>query len=183
MKKKMLTLFLCAAIAAVSAMPVSADEVQPGPLARQIEAGLPYEELPYIPADPEDETDNIASFQVEYYYEGVAVTCRDIEKLKTEGLAGEPVAWSDGYWSSYWRVYGDPDVFLLQPLEGLERDFGDYMKYEQHIPNGAEDCVFHVPQEYADFDEPIYVLYAPDRGSTRRRRRKERQLPLHEESV
>ena len=123
-------------------------------LAEIIRAGLPDEVIP-----AETPTEDCISYHCEYQYEGVAVTCEDIEALKKDGLNGIPVEWSDGIWSTYWNPAGAE--FLLQPIEGLSKEFGDFLKYEGGIPDGAEDMAFTLPEEYTDLDEPVYVLYTP----------------------
>ena len=121
-------------------------------LAEIVQAGLPNEVIP-----AETPTADCVSFECSYSYEGVAVTCADIEALKENGLNGVPVDWSDGIWPTYWHP--SETGFLLQPIEGLAKEFGNYMKYEGGIPSGAEDMTFTLPEKYTNLDEPVYVLY------------------------
>ena len=104
----------------------------------------------------------------EYIYEGVAVTCADIEALKQNGLNGIPVEWSDGIWSSYWCPSGTE--FLIQPLEGLAKEFGFYGKYEHfgdEVQEDGKENSFPIPVECTGLDEPVYVLYTPKADAAR----------------
>ncbi|MCR5307095.1 MAG: dockerin type I repeat-containing protein [Oscillospiraceae bacterium] len=154
MKRKLFSLVLSTVLAGSAVTPCIAAAASAESLAEIIRAGLPDEVIP-----AETPTEDCISYHCEYQYEGVAVTCEDIEALKKDGLNGIPVEWSDGIWSTYWNPAGAE--FLLQPLEGLSKEFGDFLKYEGGIPDGAEDMAFTLPEEYTDLDEPVYVLYAP----------------------
>ena len=129
-------------------------------LSEIIQAGLPNEVIP-----AETPTADCVSYECSYLYQGVTVTCADIEALKQNGLNGIPVEWSDGIWSTYWQP--SETGFLLQPIEGLAKEFGNYMKYEGGIPDGAEDMTFTLPEEYTGLDKPVYVLYAPKADADR----------------
>ncbi|MCR5305574.1 MAG: hypothetical protein K6E36_03640 [Oscillospiraceae bacterium] len=115
-----------------------------------------------IPTDTP--TSDCISYAVQNYtYEGVAVTCADIEALKQNGLNGIPIEWSDGFWSGYWHP--SETKFLLQPIEGLSKEFGFYAKYEpsdgEELPDDGKENSFPLPAECTGLDEPVYVLYAP----------------------
>ena len=119
-------------------------------------------------APAETPTADCVSFECSYSYEGVAVTCADIEALKENGLNGVPVEWSDGIWSSYWWPSGTE--FLIQPLEGLSKEFGFYGKYEHfgdEVQDDGKENSFPIPAECTGLDEPVYVLYTPKADAAR----------------
>ena len=128
------------------------------------EAGKLHEVYPVANPTPE-----CVSYLLEgYSYEGVAITCADIDVLKENGMNGVPVEWSDGIWSSYWQPSGTE--FLIQPIEGLSKEFGFYGKYEHfgdEVQDDGKENSFPIPAECTGLDEPVYVLYTPKADAAR----------------
>ena len=168
MKKKLMSIALSAVLAGSAAAPCFAAETVAASaasesLAEIVQAGLPDEVIP-----TETPTADCVSYECSYSYEGVAVTCADIEALKENGLNGVPVEWSDGIWSSYWWPSGTE--FLIQPLEGLSKEFGFYGKYEHfgdEVQDDGKENSFPIPAECTGLDEPVYVLYTPKADAAR----------------
>ena len=168
MKKKLMSIALSAALAGSAAAPCFAAETVAAStasesLAEIVQAGLPDEVIP-----TETPTADCVSYECSYSYEGVAVTCADIEALKENGLNGVPVEWSDGIWSSYW--WPSETEFLIQPLEGLAKEFGFYGKYEHfgdEVQDDGKENSFPNPAECTGLDEPVYVLYTPKADAAR----------------
>lgn len=156
MKRKLFSLVLSAVLAGSAVTPCIAAAASAESLAEIIRAGLPDEVIP-----AETPTEDCISYYCEYQDEGVAVTCEDIEALKKDGLNGIPVEWSDGIWSTYWNPAGAE--FLLQPIEGLSKEFGFYGKYEhgEEIVDDGKENSFPLPAECSGLDQPVYVLYTP----------------------